>query len=957
MTPFLKQVAQDIYTRFNGQLADVAVVFPNKRAGLFFNEYLMECSGHPMWSPIYITISELFRQCSDATIGDPILLVSKLYEEYVRHTHSSEPIDSFYYWGELMIKDFDDIDKNMADASKLFANLADLRSIGEVGDALSDEQRVAIGQFFDNFKMQQKSELKQRFLQIWKVIGDVYEGFKSKLRSEGLAYEGMLYRDVLENDVELQLPYKAYAFVGFNALNRVESSLFETIKRSGKALFYWDCDSSYINDNRHEAGRFMRRNIKEFPNAIEDFITDSIGSKQIDVVSAATDSIQMRHVSQWIQDNIGKNEVETAVVLCDESRLETLYHTIPPCVKERNITMGFPVAHTPVFDLVKMLVRLQTTDYDEKNESFTLAVVHDILTHPYILRNSPNAGRLDKELTDKRIFFPSMTMLHADDLLATIFTRHTDNVLWLVSMGDIIQKIARATPLQQLVEENDERSTADVYNELFLEAQLKVYTQIQRLVSILGDGGLILRNNTLGSLLIRILAGTTIPFHGEPVVGMQIMGLLETRNLDFKNIIFVSANEGNLPKKSSENSFIPYNLRRAFGLTLSEHRDSIYAYNFYRLLQRASNITILYNSSTDSAGRGECSRYILQLMAAGLCREKKTLVATHKSSRKQPVPVTKTPQMLARLHKTYNCMANDNARTLSPSAINSYLACTLRFFYRYVVGLKRYEEVDTDVKKNQFGLIFHKAAELFYNEILKKGNGTIERGDLLPYIEKDALLYPFVDEAFREEFFNANEGKLPYDGEQFINREVLHHLLKRLIRMDAAHAPFEYVGSEEEICFEHALVLHDSTNLVLRIGGRADRIDRRGDTIEIIDYKTGGEEEVPDNLAQVFAHEGRHPGYIFQALLYSVAALENKKDNVKVSPSLIYIHKKNNARREDFVVKIDGNPLLDTRHLRNDFRQMLDEKLKEMFDISMPFAPTDDEERCKWCDFKHICWG
>ena len=268
MTPFLKLVANDIYTKFNGKLHNTAIVFPNKRAGLFFNEYLLQCCGHPMWSPHYITISELFQQCSDAVIGDSIVLVNKLYKEYKLHTGSNESIDSFYHWGELLIKDFDDIDKNIADAKKIFSNLKDLRLLGNASSALEQEQAEAIKQFFSNFKPQQPSELKKRFLQIWEVLGGIYEGFKTQLRYEGIAYEGMLYRDIIEGNRPIDLPFDNYVFVGFNALNKVESRLFEIVKEQGKALFYWDYDETYINDKHHEAGRFMRSNLQKFPNAI-----------------------------------------------------------------------------------------------------------------------------------------------------------------------------------------------------------------------------------------------------------------------------------------------------------------------------------------------------------------------------------------------------------------------------------------------------------------------------------------------------------------------------------------------------------------------------------------------------------------------------------------------------------------------------------------------------------------
>lgn len=946
MTPFLKIVAKDIYNRFRNELHDIALVFPNKRAGLFFNEYLLQCSGRPVWRPRYITISELFQSCSDAVIGDSILLVSKLYDEYKYHTRSNESIDSFYYWGELLIKDFDDIDKNLADKDKIFSNLADLRRIGNTASSLDEEQVQAIEQFFSNFKPDEESELKKRFLQIWEVIGKIYDGFKDTIRKEGIAYEGMLYRDVIEQNYKHEFPYNKYIFVGFNALNKVEERLFDIVKEQGKALFYWDYDVCYLNNNSHEAGRFMRHNLKRFPNALKDDIFDNIRNKRVNFVSTSTDSIQLRYASRWIEEHIDEHEVETAVVLCDESKLESVYHIIPSKVKERNITMGFPLSHTPAYDLVKQLIDLQTTGFDNEHGTFTQTAVHKVITNPYIIKNSESASTLDKEIIEKRIFFPSLAKLHADELLATIFTRRSDNTLWFASICDIIQRIAKNEEKPNIPDEK--KKSIDIYRELYLEALLKVFTQVQRFLALLGSGNLTLQQKTLGNLLMRVLSSTTLPFHGEPVIGMQIMGLLETRNLDFKNIIFLSANEGNLPRKSSENSFIPYNLRRAFGLTLSEHRDSIYAYNFYRLLQRAENVTLVYNNSSNSNGSGECSRYILQLMSDGLFAKKITLTSKLMSSKFTQTAIEKDDEIVKTLRKRYDCSFNDKAATLSPSAINCYIKCPLSFFFRYVMNLKAQEEYTAEIKNNDFGNIFHKAAELFYGN----NERTVERGDLLPYLEQDYRLYEFVDAAFKEEFFN-NVEKPEYDGEQYITREVLHRFLKRLVKMDCAHTPFRYLGCEKDIYFNLDIPLEDSS-LKLRIGGRIDRIDYKNDTLEIIDYKTGGKEGAANELSQIFDSEETNMGYIFQVLLYSVAAIESNMAK-KVSPSLIYIHKKSSAQREDYIVKMAKEPISDVAPLCKEFKAKLRGKISEIFDKKTPFTPTCNESHCQWCDFKKIC--
>lgn len=951
MTPFLKSVANDIYKRFDGDLSDIAIVFPNKRAGLFFNKYLLQNSDRPMWSPKYITISELFEQCGTTLKGDTILLVSKLYGIYCKHTHSNESIDRFYHWGELMIKDFDDIDKNLADADKLFANLHDLQALGNASDVLSDEQREAISQFFSNFKSEEKSELKERFLKIWEVMGKIYHEFRDTLHENNIAYEGLLYRDTIERIDTLSFPCKKYLFVGFNALNSVERKLFDTLKEREQALFYWDYDNSYIDAEYHEAGRFMRSNLKRYPNALNDAtFFDSLNEKKnIEIVSTATENIQARHIPDKLKSFSNDNDIETAIVLCDETMLESVLHTIPDNIKDINVTMGYPISHTPVYSLMRMLIDLQTVGYAEDEEAFTLETAHNLLTHPYIMQCCPTAVEKDKQITTERSFFPKADMFKGDELLEQIFTRQINNDMWFASLGNTIYRIAHTIA-------GKEGREGDIYEQLFCEALLKTFTLIQRFITIIGmDEIAVMKQSTIGNLFMRALSMQSMPFHGEPVVGMQIMGLLETRNLDFKNIIMLSANEGNLPKSGSDSSFVPYNLRRAFGLTLSEHRDSIYAYNFYRLMQRAQNITFLYNSSTESATRGECSRYILQLQGNPNYNIKNiSLQAKQQSVATLPHTIKKDETMINRLLNRFDFTHNSNAQILSLTAINQYLKCSLSFFYKYVMYLKKPQEVTSEMQATDVGNIFHSAAEEFYKEITQKGNTTIERGDLLQYIEKDALLYRFIDKSLSENFFNGNK-QFRCDGEQYINREVLHRFLKRLIKCDATYAPFTYIGSEKEISFPISIKHpYKESNVELHIGGRVDRIDEKDGVWNIVDYKTGGSIEKINNIDEVFENKKRGSGYVFQTLLYSIAAMENNMCQ-KASPALIYIHKKSSDKREDCVVRIDNEPINDAGELRNEFLQKLKETLHNIFDPNSAFEPTNDAKRCEWCDFKALC--
>lgn len=977
MEPFLKIVTDDLYTRLNGNFEGVAMVFPNKRAGLFFNEYLLDKIGNKaVWSPACITISELFEECSDSVVADSVLLVSKLHKVYMQHTGSNESLDKFYYWGEMLIKDFDDVDKNLANAKQLFANIEDLHKLGTAKEILDDEQQKAVQQFFTNFAPEKKSELKDKFKNTWEVLYPIYASFKEMLRKEHLAYEGMLYRDVIEQKENIGLAYDKYIFVGFNALNGAERELFNIIKKEGKALFYWDYDKHYTDNPQHEAGHFMRMNLKRYPNALDsDLFSNLAKGKKVTFVSASSDNIQTRYIPQWLNENLGDKEIETAIVLCDETMLESALHTLPEKangkeIKHLNVTMGFPISHTPVFSLVKLLVELQTRGYDKRQDRFTLTTVERILKHPYIIQSSPNAIELRARLLNEKRFFPSNEELCCDEILSLAFSRPCDNTRWIENIAALIYAIANCrTEIGDIGQ--------DLYEELFCEALLKAHNQTQRLLALLDSGDIELQQSSLGSLLLRILSQQSMPFHGEPVVGLQIMGLLETRNLDFKNIIVLAASEGNLPKNSSDNSFIPYNLRRAFGLTMSEHRDSIYAYYFYRLLQRAENITVVYNSSTESKSKGECSRYLLQILGENLYNVRRLhLEAEQTSVELEPKAVEKSASIMQMLYNKFDNHTSNDTYTLSPSGINKYLECELKFFYYYVMGLKEFNEVSTELEANDFGDIFHLAAELMYDEIIANGNEVIEKSDLQKYENNPLLLLKHIENAYEELFFKKGN-KPVYNGEQIINKRVMLRFMQRLIKMDKAHTPFTYIGGEKRVQFPYTFKDNRGKDIKINIGGKIDRIDAKNNTLNIIDYKTGRDklQDKKNSLEEIFAHEGDSAGYRFQALLYAMAVIEqlndgkdysNHKDyewiekakqlqTEKVVPELIYIIRKDDALHEDFVVDVNDEPIEDANELKADFLNRLEMVLQDIFNNKKPFAPTDKKERCHYCEYKGIC--
>lgn len=961
METFLQMVAHDLQHKTNGDLFRTVIVFPNKRASLFFNECLASESDRPLWSPAYVSISELFHQLSSLKLGDPIRLICELYKIFTDETNSTETLDEFYFWGELLISDFDDVDKNLVDADQLFSNLQNLRDIADDNTFLTPEQGESLRQFFLNFSIEKRTELKQRFISLWDKLGNIYHRFHNRLASLGIAYEGMMYRRVIEAINPQKLPYERYVFVGFNVLNKVEIELFQLLQKAGKALFYWDYDISYttlpLQQNppyTHEAGEFILRNLKLFPNELPESYFDVLRRhpKHISLISAATENAQARYLPQWIQQIKAEGdgpEKENAVVLCNESLLLPVLHSIPSEVHNVNITMGFPLAQTPVFSFLNALIELQVNGYHLKTGRYDYEKVLVILQHPYTRRMSSRAEVLEKELTQEHRFFPLPSELMADEFLTNVFTPQNG----IAALCRYLIKLLRHITILYREEENKKD---DIFDQLYRESLFNSYTLINRLLSLIESGDLSgLRVDTLQRLLNRLLTSNSIPFHGEPAIGMQVMGVLETRNLDFHNLLILSLNEGQLPKKGGEASFIPYNLRRAFGMTTIEHKNAVYAYYFYRLIQRAEHITLLYNTSSDGLNQGEISRFALQLLIEyNHPIDRFYLEAGQSPRRVSSITLKKDKAILNKLQQTYD-IHHAPHNILSPSALNTYLDCPLMFYYRYVAALNSPDKISTEIDSALFGTIFHRSAELIYTDLTTTGK-DIRKEDLENLLKDDRRLQEYVNRAFKEDFFHVKENEQPeYDGTQLIHAKVITSYLRQLLRNDIKYAPFRIEAIEQKVS-ETYEVTTSQGKLTLHIGGTIDRMDSKGEILRIVDYKTGGTPKTPENIEQLFTPSSNRPNYVFQTFLY--ASIISHKRQCKVAPALLYIHKASSEEYEPVIEMGSARnkmPVNDFSVYEQEFRRYLNNLLQEIFNPDIPFTQTEDEKRCTYCDFKQLC--
>ena len=930
MESFLKLVAADLYKHTKGNLAHTAVVFPNKRAGLFFNEYLAQESESPIWSPAYVSISELFRSLSPWEVGDPVKLVCELYKIFRRETQSTETLDDFYFWGEMLISDFDDADKNKVDTDKLFSNLQDLRNIMDDYTFIDDEQEEAIRQFFQNFSIERRTALKERFISLWDVLGNIYKGFRESLASQNIAYEGMMYRHVIEHlDVD-KLPYEKYVFVGFNVLNKVEHTLFTQLKDAGKAVFYWDYDEFYMKENRqavtHEAGEFIRRNLRDFPSPLSGELFKNLSKpKEVHYIASSTENAQARYLPQWIRNNLTTPEKETAVVLCNEALLQPVLHSLPAEVKHVNITMGFPLSQTPVYSFLIALLELHTHGFNFKSGRYTFQSVVTLLKHPYTRQLTGQAELLEKELTRNNRFYPLPGELGKDEFLTRLFTPLSGNLNLCIRLSETLQQVAGIYQANTSGTED-----TDAFNQLYRESLFKAYTTINRFRTLIEEDELTVQSETFRRLLVKVLSATNIPFHGEPAIGMQVMGVLETRNLDFRHLVLLSVNEGQLPKSGGDSSFIPYNLRKAFGMTTIEHKIAVYAYYFYRLLQRAERITLMYNTSSDGLNRGEWSRFMLQFLIEWphpITRQ--FLEAGQSPQGTSPITVEKTPDVMRRMQSLFDVRANPKAK-FSPSALN-YSAT--------------------------FGSIFHYAAEHIYKDLTTHGK-VINKEALETLLRNEVKLQDYVDTAFKKLFFNVPQNEKPeYNGIQLINSAVIARYLKQLLQNDLRYAPFTFIASEMEV--DEPIDIQTPKGVIKsRIGGIIDRMDSKDGTLRIVDYKTGGDADTPPHVESLFIPDKKRSNYVFQTFLYA-AIMCRKQPTMKIAPALLYIHR---AATETYSPVIQmGEPrkpkeaVEDFSKYEKEYRERLQGLLEEIFNPEKSFTQTEIIEKCTYCDFKALC--
>ena len=957
MTPFLQQIASLFYQQYGAEVSRLAFVFPNRRTGLFFQKYLSEVADKPLFSPTILTINDLFVQLSGKQTADRISMLFMLYDIYVRHSGSTETFDEFLYWGEMLLNDFDDVDKYMADARMLFTNVTDLREIENDFSFLDAEQIAAIRTFWSSFYPKGDSPNQEEFLAVWKILYTLYNDLRDALAAEGRGYEGMIFREVVEQMEQnncCDLPYTKVVFVGLNALSVAEERFLIQLQKRGIADFYWDYASDKVTDPNNKASYFVERNLKNFPSQYSLPAEEKVDT-EIEVIGIPSGIGQAKQVYTLLNELCKEDEMSpedalrTAIILPDEHLLIPVLNAIPEQIRRINVTMGYPLAGTPVASLMEYILALQkNVRYVDRQPVFYFRDVLPILNHRYISSTCPEiVNALVKDIAENNRIYISAADLGKTDLLSVLFLPVTDVNTFSDYLINVLQELNKV--MHALSSGEEEEDATQRTNDLEQEFIFHYFTTVNRMKEIMQDAGIEMKIDTYFRLLKRVTDTITIPFRGEPLSGLQIMGVLETRALDFDRLIILSMNEGIFPLRKAANSFIPYNLRRGFGLPTYEHQDSVWAYHFYRLIYRASHVSLLYDTRSNGLQTGEVSRFVHQLHYHYEVPLQNKLVVYNVSSAKTPaLQVKKTDEVMQRL----NAFHKGGSRAISASAVNTYLDCPLKFYFSVVEGIQEEEEVSETIESNVFGSILHKVMEELYMPLC----GKIVTADLLKAIKKDTpVLTGAIARAFAEIFFMSDVVR-PLTGQNFLIGEMIRKYVEKILERDSKLTPFRYIESERKI---NRLFTLGDNRTEIQLKGFIDRIDEVRDAVRIIDYKSGSGTSVFTSVESLFDKEDKDRAKaVMQVFMYSWM-LGAAPAGKTIQPGIYYMRTlfsdSFDASVSRRIERTKTEPVTDFSAYSEAFEGELRRCLDEIFGRETPFTQTTTEKACAWCPLKDIC--
>ena len=950
VVPFLKQVAAHYLAT---DIQGTCFVFPNRRSSVFFRKYLGDLvreggEGRPMRAPKSLTINDFFYKVQGGEVTDRIRLLLELYASYKAVYPKAEPLDEFIFWGEVILADFGDVDKSLAPAEDLFTNVADFKGIQDDYSHLSEGQRAAVERFVSHFRDRNgrltvkldtdDSTVKARFLQVWNILYPLYVDFRKRLQEKGMAYEGMVYRDLAarlkggESVVDVLAPVfpetRRFVFIGLNALNECELTVLRRMRDAGIAEFCWDYVSPWVTDRKNKSSVFMAENVREFPAPFK-VDPDGLPTPQFHVVSVASSAGQAKLAPEILRRSDTSNPVETAFVLPDENLLMPLLGSIPSEYESINVTMGCPLTGGSIYSLMASVAAMQHRLREKAGEwYFYHREVRSIFSNSLFRAVlTPKEEEVVKEVKKGTKYYIPQGDLQGGPLLDRLFrpvvrapkdpsreqNRHIAGYL-----SDIVSYIGwKLRGVESMLLELD-------FAKRYLQS-----------LNLLADIDLDILPATWMHLLDELLSGEAVPFRGEPLEGLQVMGPLETRALDFRNLVLFSANEGSFPRRSSSASFIPPELRKGFGLPTYEYQDSVWAYYFYRMIQRAEHVWLVYDSRTEGLKTGEESRYIKQLEYYYQVPLERFVATAGMQLTPLEDEIRKTPEAIEAIR----------SGELSASTLQSYLYCPAKFYYQFVEHLQQEDEVAESMDAGSLGTVFHSVMEALYDPLSR-----VTVADLDGMLSDRKALKALVREMIMKKMQTIDVTGRDLVVEEVILEYVVQTLKHdRRLLLEAGSPGFDILYLEYKMTcpFEG-----------FRLKGYADRIDSYKDgAVRIVDYKTGKVEQEDidindDNAADIVeklfgpSNQGR-PKIALQLYIYSLLAQEYDKTKGRPLVNSIYS-----------VRRMFTEPLQD-RPQSHEFARLTRERLKallaEMTDPAVPFRRTEELATCSYCDFKMIC--
>ena len=978
MTPFLKQVADHYYDI--GDISSRCFVFPNRRSMVFFTKYLCEAvaGGTPVIAPQMLTINDLFYKASGLQSSDRVRLLLELYECYRALNSKAESLDEFIFWGDVILGDFDDVDKYLVDASQLFTNVADYKALQDTFEYLTQTQRQAIEGFLSHFNDQSgrltvdlgsdNPDVKSRFLQIWNILHPIYLKYREILRDKGLAYEGMVYRDLAERlkSESVSEVFKGvfpdttkFVFIGLNALNECEKTLLRRLRDAGLAEFCWDWSGDMIRDPQNRSSYFMAANVEEFPQAYR-WDPEGVQVPQVNVVSISSSVGQAKRlpdilnqiVVQRKENSLSVIGADCAVVLPDETLLRPVLNAIPLEIKDINVTMGLQMTGSLFYSMMSDVASIQLHMVNRKDGwYFYHKQVWDLFSSEIFKKVADEATKEEVASIRKaaKYYIPQSDLCRTPLLSAVFRPVVTDPKLASIdqikSFADYQKELIR-TVAALLVEDCG------------LALELEYAKEYYRSVNILQTIALEVLPLTYIRLLNQILGSVSVPFRGEPLKGLQIMGPLETRALDFKDVVVMSANEGIFPRRSVSSSFVPPELRRGFGMPTYEYQDAVWAYYFYRMISRAERVWMLVDSRTEGLKSGEESRYVKQLEYHFGVPVRRYVVKFDTMSVPQMEDITKTGDDVALIKDT----------ELSATTLQNYLACPAKFYYSTVKGLRPEEEVAESLDYGMFGTVYHDtmralytseeamSADFFFND-MERNHGL--KNEPLRRVEKVYLESWLSREndirAKVKALIMSQLSAIEVTGRNLVVADVIVRYVMKTVQRDiellesSGKTGFDMLGTEIKFKGEFC---------GMKFKGFVDRLDSLGEgQVRVVDYKTGKVLEDDENIDDTNA----------ESIADSIFSPDTK-DRPKIALQF-YIYDMLLQSRPDMAGKIIWNSVYSTAHIFKNppaavqmnqkfydaVSQRLALLLNEMCDTDVPFRRTKDEKICSYCDFKMIC--